>query len=470
MCCADTKDDLAQVEKVLGWRTAYTGCTEPVSEFSVSVGRARALGLRLMATCSDQLPVSRNIDTQGMHVVAYRVDDPPRNERGWRKVLEFARDLNADMIMANGGRADLGLLDRLANEYGLRIALSGVDGNALEGRGPALGIYSKGTAGARVMVFEAAAGPALAGALRDLYKLESKPLFLVSAQEDAGALAAAAIGIARDHQDYASRTRNVRRGGGVAEEERKLIEAALPLEAAAKPKRAHRLLITGLNVGRGGHPSIPHANLAFELMGRKLGLWEAVVSDDPAMFDAKNLRQFDAVFLNNTIGDIFGAAERREAFAAWVRDGGGVIANHAATVTAPEWPEFGEILGATGANHRMTDEKVTLKLDDPASPLTAMFPRSGFTFADEIFRVEAPYSREKVRVLLSIDIEKTDMNQGRCYGKCAREDNDYAVSWTKQYGKGRVFYTTFGHNPYVFWDAALLKHFLAAAQYVMGDL
>jgi type 1 glutamine amidotransferase len=33
-----------------------------------------------------------------------------------------------------------------------------------------------------------------------------------------------------------------------------------------------------------------------------------------------------------------------------------------------------------------------------------------------------------------------------------------------------VFYTTVGHNPYVFWDADFLKHFLAAIQFALGDL
>ena len=39
-----------------------------------------------------------------------------------------------------------------------------------------------------------------------------------------------------------------------------------------------------------------------------------------------------------------------------------------------------------------------------------------------------------------------------------------------RYGKGRVFYCSLGHNPYVFWDARILQHYLAGIQFALGDL
>jgi hypothetical protein len=38
-----------------------------------------------------------------------------------------------------------------------------------------------------------------------------------------------------------------------------------------------------------------------------------------------------------------------------------------------------------------------------------------------------------VRVLLSIDPIASNMMQGRCYGQCLRDDNDYTVAWIRQY-------------------------------------
>ena len=62
------------------------------------------------------------------------------------------------------------------------------------------------------------------------------------------------------------------------------------------------------------------------------------------------------------------------------------------------------------------------------------------------------------------------MNQGRCTSNCVSPDGIYAVSWIRTYGKGRVFYSSLGHSPRVFWDARILQHFLAGIQFALGDL
>ena len=71
---------------------------------------------------------------------------------------------------------------------------------------------------------------------------------------------------------------------------------------------------------------------------------------------------------------------------------------------------------------------------------------------------------------LSIDTEKTDLDRGRFRGHRERPDNDYALAWVRSQGKGRVFYSTIAHNPAVFWDPLMLKFYLGAAQFVLGDL
>jgi len=86
-------------------------------------------------------------------------------------------------------------------------------------------------------------------------------------------------------------------------DERRLIEEAIPAQALVSPRRRRRLLIFDLNVAYGGHGSIPTANTAFELMGRKTGAFETVISKDPSVFERESLRRFDAVFFNNTAGN-----------------------------------------------------------------------------------------------------------------------------------------------------------------------
>jgi hypothetical protein len=262
-----------------------------------------------------------------------------------------------------------------------------------------------------------------------------------------------------------------------ASEERKRIETALPARAFVTPRKPRKLLIFDLNVGYGGHSSIRTANLAFTMMGAKTGAFETVISRDPAVFRPESLRQFDAVFFNNTVGNCFEDPALRQSLLEFVYGGGGLMGVHGTSVAftkwpgaIEDWPEFGIMLGARGANHRANDEQVFIKLDDPTHPVNQVFGGQGFDYRDEFFRVHEPYSRHRVRVLLSIDTEKTDLKQGPAYGKLERADNDYALAWVRQYGRGRVFYCGFAHHPSVFWDPKMLPFYLAAAQFALGDL
>jgi type 1 glutamine amidotransferase len=267
-----------------------------------------------------------------------------------------------------------------------------------------------------------------------------------------------------------SQTPQPQRRREVTPEGRAKIEAALPQKALAVPKKPRKVLVFDRQVNYGGHASIPYANLAMQLMGERTGAFTATLSSEPEALAPANLQQYDAIYLNNTVGDIFDTPEIRAGFVAFVANGGGVVGNHGTSVASPKWTEFGEILGATGASHREPTEKATLNVEDPAHPITRAFDGKPFEFVDEFYRLAAPYSRDKVRVLLSIDPVATDMMQGRCFGQCLRDDNDYPVAWIRQHGKGRVFYTSLGHSPDVFWDPRILAMFLAGTQYALGDL
>jgi len=266
----------------------------------------------------------------------------------------------------------------------------------------------------------------------------------------------------------------------ITPEQRALIEQAVPTEAVVKPKRERKLLIFDLNVDHGGHASIPYANLAFILMGQKTGAFEAVVSHDPQVFQQDSLKIFDAILFNNNVGNLFTDPVLRQNIETFVRRGGGLMGIHGTTAAflnwsgpqtgTDDWPEFGEMIGGRGAVHREQDERIFVKVEEPYHPLTQFFPREGFEYQDEFFRVGDPYSRHKQRVLLSIDKERTDLDSGRYAGRKERADEDYALAWVKQYGLGRTFYSTFGHSPKVFWDPMMLQFYLVATQFVLGDL
>ena len=97
--------------------------------------------------------------------------------------------------------------------------------------------------------------------------------------------------------------RAARAGDPPPDQVRRVTEAA-PKRATAKPKRPRKLLV--FNLCRGfKHGSIPLCSKTMEILGAQTGAFTAVPSTDTAMFSPENLKQFDAVLMNNTTGELF---------------------------------------------------------------------------------------------------------------------------------------------------------------------
>ncbi len=253
----------------------------------------------------------------------------------------------------------------------------------------------------------------------------------------------------------------------VTPEEIRKIEAAVPAKATVTPKRPRKLLVFNLCEGY-VHTSIPYAAKALEIMGKKTGAFEVVQSTDMASFEPENLRQFDAVCFNNTSRLKFAEPALRRSLMDFVRSGKGVVGIHAATDNFYNWPEAAEMMGGLFDRHPWRhNERCAIKIDEPDHPLNAAFKGKSFKLTEEIYQFKQPYSRYNLRVLLSLDMT-SELNLNRKDVK--RTDNDFAVSWVRKWGKGRVFYCSLGHNHHIFWNPAILQHYLDGIQFALGDL
>ncbi|MDZ7317136.1 MAG: ThuA domain-containing protein [candidate division KSB1 bacterium] len=267
----------------------------------------------------------------------------------------------------------------------------------------------------------------------------------------------------------------------ITPEEKAKIEAAVPKEAFAAPQKPRRLLVMNLNLRdskpSAGHRSTECGNYALQLMERT-GAFQVVFSNDTLMFRAEALREFDGICFLNTAGVLCNDPTLRMNLLDFVSRGGGFVGIHAAAATFVQWPEywqfpaFGQMLGAyeDGGHPWKPDETIWLRVEETNHPLTSMFPQSPFPIQDEVFQFRQPYSRDLLRVLLSIDTDKTDMNPQRRFLPERWADRDFAISWIRPYGKGRVFYTSLGHNADIYWHPQVLRHILAGIQYALGDL
>ena len=86
--------------------------------------------------------------------------------------------------------------------------------------------------------------------------------------------------------------------------------------------------------------------------------------------------------------------------------------------------------------------------------------------SDEIYQFDQRYSRQRLRVLASLDTHRTDMTKP----DITRDDGDFGLVWVQRFGQGRAFYSAFGHDQHVFWDPTVLRHYLAGIQFACGDL
>jgi len=249
------------------------------------------------------------------------------------------------------------------------------------------------------------------------------------------------------------------------------IEKAAPNNAAVKPVNPRKLLVFW-RCESYFHTSIPVANKALELIGQKTGAYETVITDDYSVFTAESLKQFDAVCLNNTTHLEFDprkTPERCKALMDFIKGGKGIVGIHAATDNFYKWPEGQRMMGGKFTGHPwVAGGTWAIKIDEPNHPLTAAFGGKGFKIKDEIYRTDAPlYSRDKQLVLMSLDMsdEATKNARGVRPG-----DEDTGISWVKTYGKGRLFYCSLGHNNRIYWNPAVLQHYLDGIQFALGDL
>ena len=134
------------------------------------------------------------------------------------------------------------------------------------------------------------------------------------------------------------------------------------------------------------------------------------------------------------------------------------------------WLDWDNMIGGWFKFHWLDPQKITVKIDDKASPLTKMFNGQDFDVNDETYTFSInSFSRKNVHVLTSINYDKMSF-MDRLKESNPRPDHDFGLSWIKKDGQGRVFYMALGHNERIYAMKPMLEHLLAGMQYALGDL
>jgi hypothetical protein len=196
--------------------------------------------------------------------------------------------------------------------------------------------------------------------------------------------------------------------------------------AGAGPDRAvalsARVLIYTKTTGF-RHDSIPTAAAAISLAAKGAGL-EPETSEDPTKFTTAGLAPYGAIVLVATTGEPFGPGTTGvDALSAFVTGGGALVGIENATHAYDTNDKYINLLGGYFIGHPggFTTATCTKEGNHPS---VALLPAS-FRVTDEIYAF-SKYRMDNQVVL-----------------RCA--DDHRPVSWYREEGAGRIFYTALGH-------------------------
>jgi type 1 glutamine amidotransferase len=244
------------------------------------------------------------------------------------------------------------------------------------------------------------------------------------------------------------------------------------------PGKKHLLLVADVETGY-HHDAINHQMAVIERMGRESGEYMTMLRTDSQLLtkdpipgqgpryagrpyvNAKNLDFFDAIFLMPSgVGKL--SERQKAAVLSFIRDDGkGILVGHAATVGYYQWPEYTEMIG--GAMNSEFAETSTVVVEDPKFPGADAFGLAPFPFFEQHPVLKAPYSPEKLHVILRLDPDKLSAQN-----RARRPDGDFPVAWARQYGKGRMYNIGWGEFEETWDDLRFQKMILGAIKWAIG--
>lgn len=243
--------------------------------------------------------------------------------------------------------------------------------------------------------------------------------------------------------------------------------------AAQAPAVPKRVLVVTTTLGY-RHSSIETAERVIAELGRSSGAYEVDLASvaapkDPgdsaayasevrgvlaAKMNAAALQRYDAVVFANTVGEL--PLPDRDGFIRWVRNGGAFIGIHSASDTLHAYAPYRAMLGAEFEVHheQVLVEAINVDPSHPANRhLGATWNLAGRKEEIHLFK---NYLRPVLHELVVLDRHPNTGAPGH-----------YGISWCREFGQGRVFYTALGHNESVWQLPEFQQHLLGGMTWAM---
>ncbi len=209
------------------------------------------------------------------------------------------------------------------------------------------------------------------------------------------------------------------------------------------------------------HDVIPDVNDMVAKLAKDSGQFDVTfvkTDEDMAKYmTMESLQKYDGVFFNNTTGDL--PLPDRQGFINWIASGKGYVGVHSATDTFGGFPPYTEMVGGLFLTHR-NQATVSPIIEDPNHPILEGFPKD-LKVHDEIYLLQK-FHRETIHGLLTLDKRPNDGSED------ANQPGDYTIAYCKNWGQGRVFYTSLGHRKDVVATDWYQRHVLQGIQWSLG--
>lgn len=199
------------------------------------------------------------------------------------------------------------------------------------------------------------------------------------------------------------------------------------------------------------HESI-EAGLA--MFNKRADDWRVEIShaEESAVMKEQDIKEYDIIVLLNSTGNIF-TEEEQALLEEYLAAGGAILGIHAAADAEYDWPWYGQMLGGWFRSHPEIQEAKCLVADGNhpvATGLPAVWERT-----DEWYNFKHLSHDNKVILLLD---EST--YSGGIHG-------DYhPISWCREWGGGRIFYTGMGHTAETYSEPLFQTHIQNAIQWL----
>ena len=174
-----------------------------------------------------------------------------------------------------------------------------------------------------------------------------------------------------------------------------------------------------------------------------------------------SLSNVDAIFF---LGhrDVALDAQQRGELAAFVKDEGkGFVAAHVALTAFESWPEFGDLIGARYDDHPWGVANGTIVNDDSVVPGHEALP-GDVPVRRRVLSAEGLLARQEPRAAAP------RRGEDAAARRTARKEGDFPLAWAKMYGKGRVFYSSLGHDAATWDNRDIAQMYFEAMKWSLG--